>query len=134
MKPTYRNAVLAAGGVIAAAVAAGIIRSRLRRDATISQTVIVGLNRDEVSSILGDDHPIQAVVACELLVVQRDDASGAIEWMCESHPSEGAQLSLVDAPDAGSTELHLAMHADRREVKEIARRLKALLEERALQT
>jgi hypothetical protein len=134
MKPTYRNAVLAAGGIIAAAVAAGIIRSRFRREAPIAHSLTVGLTKDEVRTILADDLRIRTLVECDLLVVQRDDATGAIEWMCELHPSEGAQLSLVDVPEIGATELLLAMRTERRDVKEIARRLKALLEDRTLLT
>jgi hypothetical protein len=129
MKSTYRNVAIAAGGALAVAVAAGLIRSRSTgKRLMTAQTMTVNLDRDTVIDNLSDD-VIEAAVGCESIVVMRDlNDSRLIEWTCEAHPSEGGRLALITAPEQRGTELHIAMHGERYQVKEIVRRMKMLLE------
>jgi hypothetical protein len=128
MKPTYRNAAIAAGGAVAVAVASQLLRRRLQRHAAVAQTLTVVLERSAVRNRLTNDATIQRAAQCELIAVDRDEDASVIAWRCEAHPGEGARLALVDAPGGRGTELHLTMRAEKYAVKEIVRRLKSLLE------
>jgi hypothetical protein len=94
----------------------------------LAQTMTVVLDRETVIDRL-NDLVIQMSVGCEELAIERDIAdSRLIEWTCLSHPQEGGRLALIPAPGNRGTELHVAMHGDKYEIKEIVRRMKMLLE------
>ncbi len=129
MKSSYRNVAIAAGGVLAAAVAARIIRSYTsgKRQMT-AQTMTVSLDRETAIDRLTDDI-IQTSVGCDQLMIVRDLADNRlIEWSCGPHPEESGRLALIAAPERRGTELHAAMHGEKYHVKEIVRRMKMLLE------
>jgi len=128
MKSTYRNVAIAAGGVLAVAVAARIIRSYTGRRPMLAQTMTVVLDRETVIDRL-NDLIIQMSIGCDELAVERDVADSLlIEWVCTSHPQESGRLALIAAPGNRGTELHVAMHGDKYQIKEIVRRMKMLLE------
>ena len=130
MKATYRNAAIAAGGALAVAVAAGLLRARTNgRRAAVAQTMTVLLKRDDVLDRLDDDL-IHTAVGCETLAIVWDGGGErrGIEWSCDDHATEAGRIALIAAPDDRGTELHLTMHGEKYHVKEIVRKMKMLLE------
>ncbi|MBV8636713.1 MAG: hypothetical protein JO322_01385 [Candidatus Eremiobacteraeota bacterium] len=129
MKSTYRNVAIAAGGALAVAVAARIIRSYASgKRPMLAQTMTVALDRETVIDRLTDSM-IQASVGCDDITVVRDIVDNRlIEWTCAPHPVESGRLALIAAPGNRGTELHVAMHGEKYQVKELVRRMKMLLE------
>jgi hypothetical protein len=129
MKPTYRNVAIAASGVLVAAVAANIVRSRQRDHRKIAQTMTVLLDRQTVAEALADDAVFRQAIDCDIVNIRRDEAMHIYEWTCAAHgDSHGARLALINAPGDRGTELHLVMNDRKYNVKEVIRRLKYLLE------
>jgi hypothetical protein len=128
MKSTYRNLAIAAGGALAVAMAARIIRSYTGRRPMLAQTMTVVLDRETVIDRL-NDLMIQMSVGCEEIAIARDiEDNRLIEWTCMTHPAESGRVALIAAPGNRGTELHVAMHGEKDRVKEIGRRMKMLLE------
>jgi hypothetical protein len=135
MNGTYRNIAIAAGGVLAVAVAAQVLRSKgSRRQTTLAQTMTVRMHRDEAMRRLDDDTIITAV-GCDGITIVRDfDDGRLVEWACADHPDESGRLALIAAPGGRGTELHVAMHGEKYRVKDVVRRMKMLLETGELAT
>ena len=129
MNSTYRNVVIAAGGALAVTVAIQTVRSRANgRDRVVAQTMTVVLDRERVMNNLTDEM-LQAAVGCDEIHITRDATDNRlIEWHCALHPAEGGRLALIAAPGGRGTELHVAMHGEKYEVKDVVRKLKMLLE------
>lgn len=129
MKPAYRNAALAASGIIVAAIAANAVRNRPRSHRKVAQTLTVLIDRDAVAEALTDDFFFQRAVECDAVDVRRDEAMHLYEWTCPPHGDQHtARLALINAPPERGTELHLVMNDRKYNVKEVVRRLKYLLE------
>lgn len=135
MNSTYRNLAIAAGGALAAAVAARLIRSYANgKRPMVAQTMTVSLDRETVIDRLSD-RMIQTSVGCDELTITRDSIDNRlIEWTCAPHPSEGGRLALIAAPAHRGTELHIAMHGEKYRIKDVVRRMKMLLEAGELAT
>jgi hypothetical protein len=129
MKSTYRNLAIAAGGALAAAVAARLIRSYASgKRPMVAQTMTVVLDRETAIDRLSD-RVIQTAVGCADLTIERDSIDNRlIEWTCAPHPTESGRLALIAAPGNRGTELHVAMHGEKYHIKDIVRRMKMLLE------
>jgi len=94
----------------------------------LAQTMTVALDRETVIDRLTDSM-IQASVGCDDITVVRDIVDNRlIEWTCAPHPVESGRLALIAAPGNRGTELHVAMHGEKYQVKELVRRMKMLLE------
>jgi hypothetical protein len=122
VKPSYRNAALAASGIAAVAVAAALIRHRTVHDGLIAQTMTVARDHASVLRALIDGAVISEALCCEDDVAVKGSGDGrTIEW-------SGGRVALVAAPGDRGTELHLSMRGRKYDVKEVVRRIKALLE------
>ncbi len=129
MKPAYRNAALAASGIIVAAIAANAVRNRPRTHRKIAQTLTVLLDQDAVVEALSDGTYIARAADCDSVDVRHDEQMHVYEWGCASHGDQhAARLALIKAPSDRGTELHLVMNDRKYNVKEVVRRLKYLLE------
>lgn len=94
----------------------------------MAQTMTVALDRETVIDRLTDEM-IQASVGCENIAVTRDIVDNRlIEWACAPHPEESGRLALIAAPGNRGTELHVAMHGEKYNIKDLVRRMKMLLE------
>lgn len=94
----------------------------------MAQTMTVSLDREMVIDRLTDEI-IQMSLGCEDITVVRDAVDNRlIEWTCAPHPDESGRLALIAAPGNRGTELHVAMHGEKYQVKELVRRMKMLLE------
>ena len=129
MKPTYRNVALAASGVLVAAVAANIVRSRPKNHRKMAQTMTVALDRATIAELLQDDELFKIAADCENVTVRRDEIMSIYEWTCAAHGTDHmARLALINAPGGRGTELHLVMNERKYGVKEVVRRMKSMLE------
>lgn len=130
MKPTYRQVVLAASGIVVAAAAAQLVRTvSARRTKYVAQAMTVTLSRPSVMQALDDPQLLQQALACDHPLVMTASVDGrVVGWVDDEHPERSGRLALIAAPYDRGTELHLAMRARKPLVKDVVRRLKALLE------
>ncbi len=129
MKGPYRQVAIAAGGIVVAAIAARILRNAVPGTKYAAQSMTVTLARASVIHSLGDPSVLRRALGCEHDVSVTASSDGRVfTWSDDDHPERSGRLALIAAPYERGTELHLAMRARRSDVKEVVRRLKALLE------
>lgn len=130
MKPTYRQVALAASGIVVAAVAAQLVRTAsARRTKYVAQAMTVTLSRPSVMQALDNARLLQQALQCDHPLAITASVDGrVVGWVDDEHPERSGRLALIVAPYDRGTELHLAMRARKPLVKDVVRRLKALLE------
>lgn len=130
MNKTYRNVALAAGGILVGAVAAAMLKRRTGEQGIIAQVLTARMSPDQVYACLGRQPSIfnHALKVNGDVVIDFSDDMRVIEWHVPEDMSLDGRLALIAAPGGRGTELHIAMRGEKYDVKDIVRRMKAILE------
>ena len=130
MNKTYRNVAIAAGGILVAAVAGSMLKRRAGDHGLIAQVMTVMLSPDQTYARLGREPALlnRALKVDGDVVIDFSDDMRVMEWSVPSDPSLDGRLALIAAPGDRGTELHIAMRGEKYDVKDVVRRLKAILE------
>ncbi|MDQ2865795.1 MAG: hypothetical protein M3R51_06170 [Candidatus Eremiobacteraeota bacterium] len=130
MNHKYRNVAFATSGAVAVAVAATLLRKRAAApDHMMAQTMTVAVDRDRVLDALSDGDVVSRALGCDHSVAMEFSPDRrTLEWFDSAHPHRNGRLAFIDAPGDRGTELHLAMRGAKYDVKDVVRKIKALIE------
>ena len=89
----------------------------------------VSLDRGRVLDALVDGEVIARALGSDRGVsVQMGEDRFTIEWFHAEHPHRNGRLALIPAPTNRGTELHIVMRGAKYDVKDVVRKIKALVE------
>jgi hypothetical protein len=130
MKAPYKQVAIAAGGIVVAAMAARLLRNAAaQRPKYVAQAMTVTLARASVIRALEDSEILTRALGCDHALSVSASSDGRVYgWTDDLHPERSGRLALIAAPGQRGTELHIAMRARKCDVKDVVRKLKALLE------
>lgn len=130
MNTTYRNVAIAASGILIVTVAGSLLKRRASSSTMVAQVLTVRMSRDNAYAALARDPSLftTALQCEENITLDFSDDMRVVEWSVPSNHQLDGRLALIAAPAGRGTELHIAMRGEKYEVKDVVRKLKALLE------